>query len=189
MAKRVLVVEDDVLNSVYIRTTLETHGLTVETVSDGAYAIAAVRAFRPDLITMDINLPSVSGIELIRRLKADPEFAPIPVIAVTAHVGRIEELRIRQAGAADYMTKPISMKPLLAAIERLLAGDGTPISLAYSSGSPCSANPHPASALSRARASNVLASPIENGWAFSNRSSSSQLIGTATGAPARARAE
>lgn len=189
MVRRVLVVEDDILNSAFICTTLETHGYAVQSVSDGAYAIAAARAFQPDLITMDINLPSVSGLELIRLLKGDPELKAIPVMAVTAHVGRIEEQQIRRAGAADYLAKPISMKGLLSTIERLLAEPGKPTALDYRSGSPCSENPHPASALALARSSNFFASPIANGWALSNPSSSSHATGIATGAPSRARAE
>lgn len=189
MGKRVLVVEDDILNSAFLCTTLEAHGFTVQSVSDGAYAIEAARAFKPDLITMDINLPNVSGLSLIRYLKADPDLAHVPVMAVTAHVGRVEEEQIRRAGAASYMSKPVSMKSLLAAIDRLLPNDGKPTTLDYKSGSLCAEKPHPASALSLARSSNFFASPIENGWALSNPSSSSHAMGTATGAPGLARVE
>ena len=189
MLRRILVVEDDILNSAFICTTLETHGYAVRSVSDGAYAIAAARAFQPDLITMDIHLPSVSGLELIRQLKVDPELSAVPVMAITAYVGRLEEKQIRRAGASAYLAKPISMKGLLATTEQLLADGGRPTSLDYRSGSPCSENPHPASALSRARSSSFFASPIANGWALSNPSSSSHATGIATGAPSRARAE
>lgn len=69
---------------------------------------------------MDINLPHVSGIELIRRLRADEELKAIPIFAVTAYVGKGEESRIRKAGADDFLAKPISMKALLDAVNRLL---------------------------------------------------------------------
>lgn len=120
MAKRVLVVEDDLLNRVLYCAVLEGAGFHVVAVDDGAQAVAAVQRFDPHLIIMDINLPNVSGIELIETLRADPLYSRTPVIAITAYVGRGEEDRIRHAGATEYLAKPISVRPLLATIERLL---------------------------------------------------------------------
>ena len=82
--------------------------------------MAKVREFAPDLIIMDINLPNVSGIRLIERLQADSDFREIPILAVTAYVGKGEESRIRKAGARDYMAKPIKIEPFMAAVDRLL---------------------------------------------------------------------
>ncbi|OYW44006.1 MAG: hypothetical protein B7Z08_04115 [Sphingomonadales bacterium 32-68-7] len=140
MSKRVLVVEDDILNSAFLCTTLESHGFAVHSVSDGAYAIAAARAFRPDLITMDIDLPHVSGLELIHQLKSDPELGGIPVLTITAHVGRIEELQIRRAGASRYMAKPVTMRGLFAAVDELLGGSGGAVSHPGSRGEARAAN-------------------------------------------------
>ena len=120
MAKRVLVVEDDVLNSMFICATLESRGFAVKAVTDGAQVLSAVRAFDPDLVTMDINLPNVSGVKLIEKLKAEPKLKQIPVIATPVFVGRGEETRIRGGGAAIYLAKPISIKPFMASVERLL---------------------------------------------------------------------
>lgn len=120
MARRILVVEDDLLNRMFLCATLETGGYTVRMVTDGEHVVAAVREFAPDLITMDINLPNISGVDLIRRLKRDPRFRDIPVLAITAHVGRHEEREIRRAGAADFLAKPVSMRPFLAAVTGLL---------------------------------------------------------------------
>ena len=120
MAKRILVVEDDLLNRVFLNDTLESNGYTVRIVTDGAQVLAATGEFAPDLITMDINLPNVSGVDLIERLRADPRFCAIPILAVTAYVGKGEQDRIREAGASDYMAKPISIKPFLETVERLL---------------------------------------------------------------------
>ena len=120
MAKRALVVEDDLLNRMLYCAVLEGRDFTVEAVGDGGQVMAKVREFAPDLIIMDINLPNVSGVRLIERLQADSDFREIPILAVTAYVGKGEESRIRKAGARDYMAKPIKIEPFMAAVDRLL---------------------------------------------------------------------
>lgn len=120
MAKRALVVEDDLLNRMLYCAVLEGRGFTVEAVGDGGQVMAKVREFVPDLIIMDINLPNVSGVRLIETLQADSQFREIPILAVTAYVGKGEESRIRKAGAKDYLAKPIKIEPFMAAVERLL---------------------------------------------------------------------
>jgi two-component system cell cycle response regulator DivK len=81
--------------------------------------MAKVEEFSPDLIIMDINLPNVSGVRLIEKLQSDSKFKTIPILAVTAYVGKGEENRIREAGAKDYLAKPIKIEPFMAAVERL----------------------------------------------------------------------
>lgn len=120
VAQRILIVEDDLLNRMFLSATLEASGYTVRMVTDGAHVIAATQEFRPDLITMDMNLPSISGLDLIRTLQADPELKNIPVLAITAYVGKGEESAIRRAGASDYMAKPISIRPFLRSVSTLL---------------------------------------------------------------------
>lgn len=121
MGRRILVVEDDLLNRMFYSAVLESGGFVAETVADGDLAIAAVKKFRPDLIVMDIQLPNVSGLDLIEILQADPKLKAIPILAVTAFVGKGEERRIREAGASGFLAKPVSIKPFLSAIEALLA--------------------------------------------------------------------
>ena len=82
--------------------------------------LAAAREFGPDLAIMDIQLPHISGVELIAAMKKDPQLATIPVLAVTAYAGKGDEEKIRDAGAADYLSKPVSIGPFMAAVERLL---------------------------------------------------------------------
>ena len=120
MARRILVVEDDLLNRMFYSAVLESGGFIAETVADGDLAIDAVRKFAPDLIVMDIQLPNISGLELIEILQADPELKAVPILAVTAFVGKGEERRIREAGASGFLAKPVSIKPFIAAIEGLL---------------------------------------------------------------------
>ena len=121
VSKRVLVVEDDLLNRMFLCAAFEGCGFVAESVSDGAQVLDAARRLQPDVITMDIDLPHVSGIELIKRLRADAELKGIPIFAVTAYVGKGEESRIRKAGADDFLAKPITMKALVDTANRLLA--------------------------------------------------------------------
>ena len=120
MEWRILVVEDDLLNRMFYCATLEQAGFAVDPVSDGALVIGEVEVFMPDLVIMDINLPNISGLELIERLKSDPSHRDLPILAITAYVGKEEERRIREAGASDYLAKPVAMKTFVSAIERLL---------------------------------------------------------------------
>lgn len=122
MAKRVLVVEDDLLNRMLYSAVLESDGFVVELVDDGAHAIRKAREFRPDLVIMDIQLPNVSGLELIEKMHADRQLKEIPILAVTAFVGKGEEARIRRAGARGFMGKPISIRPFTEAVRNLIAG-------------------------------------------------------------------
>ncbi|WP_324829105.1 response regulator [Qipengyuania zhejiangensis] len=122
MAKRILVVEDNDLNRKLFCDVLKANGFEVVPVADGQNVLATAKRFAPDLIIMDIQLPNVSGVDLIALLKADPELAGIPVLAVTAYAGKGDEERIREAGAADYLAKPVSIGPFMAAVRALLPG-------------------------------------------------------------------
>nr|WP_276588753.1 MULTISPECIES: response regulator [unclassified Sphingomonas] len=109
VAKRVLVVEDNELNLKLFCDLLRAHEYAAEPVRDGREAVERARAFQPDLIVMDIQMPHVTGYELILELKADEALRAIPVMAVTAYAGRDDEERIRAAGADAYVSKPISL--------------------------------------------------------------------------------
>ena len=120
MARKVLVVEDNELNLKLFSDLLRAHGHEVEPVRDGREAIERARDFQPDLIIMDIQMPHVTGFELITQMKADETLAPVPVMAVTAYSGREDEERIRAAGAAAYVSKPISVLRFVEEVRRLL---------------------------------------------------------------------
>ncbi len=120
MAKRILVVEDNDLNRKLFCDVLRAGGFDVEPVADGELVLNAARAFAPDLVIMDIQLPNVSGIDLIAALKRDAALAATPVLAVTAYAGKGDEERIRDAGAADYLAKPVSIGPFMAAVRALV---------------------------------------------------------------------
>ena len=120
MTKKVLVVEDDLLNRMFLTDCLRLHGYEVREADDGAKVMDAVREYAPDLITMDINIPSISGETLIRRIKRDAALAHIPVLAITAFASVSDEARVRQAGAEGFMAKPLTLQGLLAGVSELI---------------------------------------------------------------------
>ena len=120
VAKRVLVVEDNDLNRKLFCDVLKASGFAVEPCADGELAINAARAFDPDLVIMDIQLPNISGMELIGQLKRDLSLARIPVLAVTAYAGKGDEDKIRDVGAEGYLSKPVSIGPFMRVVRGLL---------------------------------------------------------------------
>jgi two-component system, cell cycle response regulator DivK len=119
VAKRVLVVEDNELNLKLFCDLLRAHGHDVEGVSDAREAIERAVAFMPDIIVMDIQMPYITGLELIELIRRDVMLRRIPVMAVTAYAGKGDEDRIRDAGADAYVSKPITLSQFMATIGTL----------------------------------------------------------------------
>lgn len=133
---RVVYIEDDENNAYMLARRLRRIGFDVSTASDGAVGLELVRALRPDLVLMDLGLPSLDGWEVTRRIKADSDLAGIPVIAVSSHAMQGHREAALAAGCDDYDTKPIDFQRLLGKIaaslprmpnaaSALLAGSGT----------------------------------------------------------------
>jgi two-component system cell cycle response regulator DivK len=122
VAKTVLVVEDNDLNLRLFCDLLAAHGYRPEPVQDGRDVLARAQSIVPDLIVMDIQLPHVSGLELIEAIKADTNLAAIPIMAVTAYAAKGDEDRIRLAGVDVYVSKPVTVTRFLEAV-RALIGD------------------------------------------------------------------
>ena len=120
MAKRIMVVEDNDLNRRLFCDVLKANGFDVEPVADGDKVLKTARDASPDLIIMDIQLPGVSGVDLITQAKQDQKLCDIPVLAVTAFAAQGDEERIRSAGAAGYLAKPVSIMPFMNAVKELL---------------------------------------------------------------------
>ena len=120
MGQKILVVEDNELNLKLFCDLLRAHGHEAEPVRDGREAIERARAFAPDLVVMDIQMPHVSGLELIEQMKVDAELMTTPIMAVTAYAARGDEERIRDAGAEGYVSKPISVLKFVEAVNELL---------------------------------------------------------------------
>ena len=119
MAK-ILIVEDNALNIKLFCDLLAAHGHEPEAVTDSRNALDAAREFSPDLVITDIQLPHVSGLELIRMMRDDKKLADVPIMAVTAYSARGDEERIREAGAQAYVSKPISVMRFAETVEQLL---------------------------------------------------------------------
>jgi two-component system cell cycle response regulator DivK len=120
VTKKILVVEDNELNLKLFCDLLRAHDYDAEPVDDGRVAIERATEYRPDLIIMDIQLPHVSGLELIGQLKADEQLKHIPVMAVTAYAAKGDEEVIRAAGAEAYISKPISVARFVEAVRALI---------------------------------------------------------------------
>ena len=120
MGQKILVVEDNELNLKLFCDLLRAHGYAVEPVRDGREAVETARGFVPDLIVMDIQMPHISGLELIEQLKADSELSATPIMVVTACAAKGDEERIRDAGAEGYVSKPISVMKFVEAVRALL---------------------------------------------------------------------
>ena len=120
MGQKILVVEDNELNLKLFCDLLRAHGYEAEPVRDGREAVERARGFAPDLIVMDIQMPHITGLELIEQLKADEELQTIPIMAVTAYAAKGDEERIRDAGAEGYVSKPISVLRFVEAVAGLL---------------------------------------------------------------------
>ena len=127
MGQRILVVEDNELNLKLFCDLLRAHGYETEPVRDGREALERARAFVPDLVVMDIQMPHVSGLELIELMKRDDGLKRTPIMAVTAYAAKGDEERIRDAGAEGYVSKPISVMRFVEAVAGLLrtAGERT----------------------------------------------------------------
>ena len=119
-ATRILLVEDNEMNLDMLSRRLKRKKFEVLSAVDGQAGIEGAAAERPDLILMDMSLPVIDGWEATRRLKADPDTASIPVIALTAHAMAEDRKKALAAGCDEYDTKPVEFKRLLRKIAALL---------------------------------------------------------------------
>jgi len=120
MDKHVLLVEDEVNILEAMRFLLTREGWKVGTHSDGATAVSAIRAARPDLVVLDYMLPGKSGIEILTELRALPDFAALPVLMLTARGQSRDREKAEQAGVNRFMTKPFSNTEVLNAVRDLV---------------------------------------------------------------------
>lgn len=120
MTRTVLIVEDNELNMKLFNDLLEADGYATVRTRDGKEALELARNHRPDLILMDIRLPEVSGLDIVKWLKEDESLAQIPVVAVTAFAMKGDEERIREGGCEAYIAKPITVSSFLDTVKGLL---------------------------------------------------------------------
>jgi DNA-binding response OmpR family regulator len=117
MPHKVLVVEDDAAIREALSYNLGREGYQVDTVADGAAALAAVRQSAPDVVILDLMLPGLDGFEVTRALRKDNN---VPILMLTARDDEIDRVLGLEMGADDYLTKPFSMRELLARVKAML---------------------------------------------------------------------
>jgi two-component system, cell cycle response regulator DivK len=123
---KILIVEDNALNVKLFCDLLAAHGHDPQAVTDSRVALDTAHEFEPDLVITDIQLPHVSGLDLIHLIRADKTLGAVPIMAVTAYSTREDEERIRAAGAQAYVSKPISVMRFAETVNELLEGKHQP---------------------------------------------------------------
>ncbi len=120
MTPRVLVVDDDPQVLKLLRLNFEMEGYDVDAATDGSEALAAAARRRPDAVVCDVMMPGMDGLEVVRRIREDPELADIPIVVVSAKAQRSDMREGVKAGADEYVTKPFDPQDVLDAVARLL---------------------------------------------------------------------
>lgn len=126
---RVLVVDDERSLTDLLKMSLRYEGWDVRTASDGRTAIAAAREFRPDAIVLDIMLPDIDGLEVLKRVRADG--SEVPVLFLTAKDSLDDRIAGLTAGGDDYVTKPFSLEEVIARLRALIRRSSFGISQAH----------------------------------------------------------
>ena len=116
----ILIVDDDLTMTELLKTLLNMEGHTTTAVNDSTKAIEVAGSVNPDLITLDLMMPGLSGFELCERLHQDPKFAHIPVMIVSARDDAESKSRALKAGAKEYVTKPFDADELMQKIQELI---------------------------------------------------------------------
>jgi len=118
----ILVVDDDPVIQKLLEVNFEMEGYHVATANDGAEALATVAARPPDMVVLDVMMPKLDGIEVVRRMKADAATAAVPVLLLSARAQAKDITEGLEAGADAYMTKPFDPVELLDRVASLLKG-------------------------------------------------------------------
>jgi two-component system alkaline phosphatase synthesis response regulator PhoP len=124
MPGHILAVDDDDLIRRLVQFNLQRAGYRVTPARDGLEALEQIEQERPDLVLLDVNMPRLDGIELLRRLRADPGTATLPVVMLTAKAQDEDILEGKRSGADYYLTKPFSPTELLAVVQEVLGVPG-----------------------------------------------------------------
>lgn len=121
--KTILVVDDDERNRFAVSSYLDMLDMNVITANDGAAALDVLRSGKAiDLVLLDIMMPVMDGFEMLRILREDAQLKDIPVIAVTAKAMKGDDIRCLEAGASDYIPKPIDMNTFISTMAKWLSG-------------------------------------------------------------------
>ena len=124
--KTILIVEDNEKNMKLVRDILRHNGHATIEATTGGDGVRLASEKKPDLVLMDIQLPDIDGIEALRRIRTEPALGHVPVVAVSASVMPDDQQKIITSGFDAFVTKPITVKPFLATVERFLAEGRAP---------------------------------------------------------------
>ena len=119
--KTVLFADDNPANRELVRAILEAAGFQVLEASDGRQALEQVRAHRPDVVLLDVQMPKLDGLRVLAEIRQDPVLATVPVVALTAYAMRGDRERILASGFDGYLTKPIDFATLVAEVRAQIA--------------------------------------------------------------------
>lgn len=123
--KTILIAEDNPTNRELLRELLEPRGYTVTEACNGAEALAVVEQAHPDILLLDIGMPVLDGFAVVRKLRDNPRFASLPIVAVTAYAMQGDREKILNSGFDGYLSKPITSVSLVHELDRLLVHSTT----------------------------------------------------------------
>ena len=119
---RIIIVDDDELVTEIASEALDAVGHLTSAIHDGGDAIPAIVGGEPDIVILDYTLPGITGMEILRQLRASPHALHMPVMMLTSKGGRLLKSRAEQTGADDYLVKPFEPDELVRRVEALLVG-------------------------------------------------------------------
>jgi CheY-like chemotaxis protein len=125
--KTVLIAEDNPVNRELLRELLEIRGYTVSEACNGQEALSMLEESLPDILLLDIGMPLLDGYAVVRKVREDPRFAVLPVVAVTAYAMQGDREKIMSSGFDGYLSKPVNSTFLVQELDRLLASRNTPV--------------------------------------------------------------
>jgi CheY-like chemotaxis protein len=118
---KILMAEDNAINRELLRELLESRGYTVSEACNGQEALVMVERETPDVLLLDIGMPVLDGFAVVRKIRENPRFATLPIIAVTAYAMQGDREKIMNSGFNGYLSKPVNSTALAQELERLLA--------------------------------------------------------------------
>ena len=121
---KILIAEDNAVNRELLRELLEIRGHTVAEACDGEEALRIIERTQPDLVLLDIGMPLLDGFAVIRKIRENPRFASMPVVAVTAYAMQGDREKILSAKFDGYLSKPIDARSLVQELDRVLSQQG-----------------------------------------------------------------